>query len=302
MSNKPSFFIVGAPKSGTTALCKYLNRHPQIFIPQKKELRYFCYNPPRMSLNEYLKFFEEGNGKICGEGTPKYLRCEFTPQAIYDFNPDSKIIIMLREPVDLLYSFHAQLLWNGTSEDESDFFKAMALEHERRKGRMIPKKCKDPESLYYRNVVKFTEQITRYWEYFGKEQVHIILFDDFISNLSQVYQDTLDFLGVDSNFVTDFNVINSRKKTRNSFLQSLYKRPPQKILEIGKFLVPLPQNQRRFLLEKTKNLLKRINKTKVSKKGKSLPPDVHKVIQQEFVPEIQKLSQLIERDLSNWIR
>lgn len=302
MSNKPSFFIVGAPKSGTTALCKYLNRHPQIFIPQKKELRYFCYNPPRISLNEYLKFFVEGDGKICGEGTPSYLRTEFTAQAIYDFNPEAKIIIMLREPVELLYSFHAQLLWNGNSEDEQDFVKAMALEQERRKHRQIPKKCNNPEVLYYRNVVKFTEQITRYREYFGKEQVKIILFDDFIKNVAQIYQETLEFLQVDSNFVTEFNAINSRKKTRSNFLQNLYKRPPKKLLEFGKFLIPLPQHKRRELLESFKQKLQEFNKVQITKKDKSLSLDIHKAMQQEFIPEIQKLSQLIDRDLSHWLR
>lgn len=302
MVNKPSFFIVGAPKAGTTALCKYLNRHPQLFIPPEKELRYFSQNPPRISLDKYLEFFQEGEGKICGEGTPSYLSHEFTPQAIYDFNPDAKIIIMLREPVALLHSFHAQLLWNGNTEDVEDFPTALALESERRQGRHIPQKCTNPQVLYYRDFVNFTEQIKRYWERFGKDNVKIILFDDFIRDSEKNYQETLEFLGVEPTFKTEFNVINDRKKVRSRFLQDLYKRPPRKLLEKGKYLIPLPQHQRRALLEKIKEWLKTFNRTKLSPKNKSLPLDIHRELQKEFIPEIENLSQLIERDLSGWIR
>jgi len=97
MLKQPSFFIVGAPKSGTTALCKYLNRHPQIFIPAEKELRYFNSNDPVFTLEKYLNFFRDGQEMICGEGTPLYLMSETAAARIYEFNPEAKIIIMLRK-------------------------------------------------------------------------------------------------------------------------------------------------------------------------------------------------------------
>jgi hypothetical protein len=300
MLKQPSFFIVGAPKSGTTALCKYLNRHPQIFIPEEKELRYFNSKNPSFSLEKYLDFFKDGRGMICGEGTPSYLRSETAAARIYEFNPDSKIIIMLREPVALLYSFHSQLLWNGGSEDETDFVKALNLESERRAGRCIPAKCSNVEHLFYRNVVQFTAQIKRYLQYFDRSKIHIIIFDDFVSDSNKSYREVLNFLEVDPNFNTTFNSINSRKKVRSYFLQDLYRRPPAKLLEIGKYFIPLPQEQRRELLNKIKNYLKKNNKQVLSKEEKKLPLAIHKALQQEFIPEIQLLSQLIDRDLSHW--
>ncbi len=302
MIKQPSFFIVGAPKCGTTALCKYLNRHPDVFVPAKKELRYFNYQPRPYNLEKYLQFFHEGENKVCGEGTPSYLKCEFAPQAIYDFNPDAKIIIMLREPVALLHSYHAEKLWNGGSEEEEDFQKALDLESERRLGKSIPAKCQNnPSTLYYRDIVKFTEQITRYLNIFGKERTKIILFDDFKENTEEVYQKVLEFLEVSQDFDTEFNVINSRKKVRSRFIQDFYKYPPHRLFEIGKYFIPLPQKQRRILLDKFKLWLKDMNKIKLSSKDKSLPLEVHKKIQQEFIPEINSLSQLINRDLSHWI-
>lgn len=254
---QPSFFIVGAPKCGTTALCKYLSCHPDIFVPPLKELNFFDIdiksNKKANSLSEYLNFFAEGKGKICGEGSPTYLRSEKAAQEIYNFNPDAKIIIMLREPVSLLYSLHSQNLYNGSSEDIKDFKLAIEAESDRKSGKRIPKICVNPQDLYYRDVVKFTEQIERYFNVFGKENVKIIIFDEFQKDINKTYQETLMFLGVNPVFEIEFKKINSNKQVRNTTLQQLVKRPPSKVLEIGKYFIPLPREKRRALLEKSKS-------------------------------------------------
>ncbi|MDY6784108.1 MAG: sulfotransferase [Cyanobacteriota bacterium] len=299
---QPSFFIVGAPKCGTTALCKYLNRHPDIFIPQLKEIKYFdkdFINKRRnQTLEDYLRFFEEGQNKICGEGSPTYLRSQVAAQEIRNFNPDAKIIIMLREPVSLLYSLHSQRLWNGSSEDIQDFKLAMEAEADRRQGRRIPEKCTNIEKLFYRSAVNFTTQIERYFSAFGRENVHIIIFDDFKQKTRDTYRETLIFLGVDPNFETDFNKINANRKVRSRFLQTLVKYPPAKVLEIGKFLIPLPQTQRRALLEAAKSSLRHFNKNKT--KRPPLDAEFEKSLKREFAPEVERLSRLIGRDLTYW--
>ncbi|NET03206.1 MAG: sulfotransferase [Symploca sp. SIO2B6] len=301
---QPSFFIVGAPKSGTTSLCKYLNRHPDIFVPRHKELNYFDTDLPTTSkikdLAQYLSFFDEGQGKTCGEGSPSYLRSKIAFQAIKDFNPEAKIIIMLREPVSLLYSFHSQLLFNGDSEEIQDFKLALEAESDRRQGKRIPKKCTHPAKLFYRDVVKFAEQVENYFNSFGKEQVHIIIFNDFQRDTNKVYRDTLEFLGVDPEFQTEYNKKNVNKKVRNVALQNLVKHPPAKILEMGKFLIPLPSSQRRAILEALKNKLRSFN-TKTTERT-PLDPELRRSLQTEFAPEIERLSNLIGRDLTFWSR
>jgi Sulfotransferase domain len=299
---QPSFFIVGAPKCGTTALCKYLNRHPDIFVPPLKELNFFDLdiksNKKANNLQEYLNFFAEGEGKVCGEGSPTYLRSEKAAQEIYNFNPDAKIIIMLREPVSLLYSLHSQNLYNGSSEDIKDFKQALEAESDRKSGKRIPKICVNPQDLYYRDVVKFTEQIERYFNFFGKEKVKIILFDDFQKDTNGVYQEILVFLGVNPVFETAFQKINSNKQVRNTTLQQIIKRPPSKLLEIGKYFIPLSRKQRRALLEGMKERLKRLNTQRTSRPP--LDGEFRQQLQQELAPEIKRLSQLIDRDLSHW--
>jgi hypothetical protein len=301
---QPSFFIVGAPKCGTTALCKYLHRHPDIFIPSLKELNFFDVdiksNKKAGNLEEYLQFFAEGEGKICGEGSPTYLLSKKAAQEIYAFNPEAKIIIMLREPVSLLYSLHSQNLYNGSSEDIQDFKIALEAESDRKRGKRIPKICRNPQDLFYRDVVKFSEQINRYYKTFGRDKVHIIIYDDFQKNTSNVYQKTLQFIGVNPEFETELNRINSNKQVRNTTLQRLVKYPPAKLLAISKFFVPLPQSQRRAILEAVKNQLKRFNTKQVSRP--SLDPEFQRKLQREFAPEIERLSQLIGRDLNHWYR
>lgn len=299
---KPDFFIVGAPKCGTTAMCRYLDMHPEIFLSPIKELCYFAkdLNLKRQAQNleEYLGFFAEGEGYFCGEGTPLYLYSKTAAQEIHAFNPEAKIIIMLREPVSLMYSYYSQHLYDGSSEDIQDFKEALDAEPERKLGKRIPLKCRYPEKLFYRELVKFSEQIERYFDAFGREGVHIIIFDDFKSDLAKVYRETLEFLGVNPNFEIEFNAINSNKKVRSVFLQQFLKYPPSRLLEIGKFFVPLPRSVRRALLERVKQTLKGFNTE--YKPRPPLDAELRRHLQQELAPEVEKLSALLGRDLTYW--
>ncbi|MEL6384587.1 MAG: sulfotransferase [Cyanobacteria bacterium J06626_18] len=301
---QPSFFIVGAPKCGTTAFCKYLDRHPDVFIPQLKELHYFDTDlktkNKAKTLPEYLALFAEGEGKICGEGSPTYLYSKTAAKEIHAFNPDAKIIIMLREPVEMMYSFHSQHLFNGSSETVQDFETAMNLESERKQGREIPARCLEPQILFYRDFARYADQVERYFNVFGRENVKVILFKDFTRNTDTVFQETLKFIGADSSFETDFAAKNSNKKIRNTWLQTLIKYPPTRVLEVGKYLLPIPQSTRRALLEGTKSKLKKLNTQKAPRK--SLEPELRDRLIKELEPDTRRLAELIDRDLNHWLQ
>ena len=302
MSN-PDFFIVGAPKCGTTSMCNYLAQHPDIFILPIKKLYYFFSDSNGKkranTLEEYLNFFEEGKGKLCGEGSVWYLFSKQAAQAIYNFNPDAKIIIMLREPVSLMYSLHSMHIANGSNEDILDFKQALEAEEDRKQGKRIPAKCFRIEELYYREVVRFTEQVKRYFDIFGRKQVHIIIFDDFKSNPANVYQETLQFLGVNPDFEAQLTLRNTNRKVHNAALQQLIVNPPSSVLEIGKYFLPIKRSTRRNLLQKLKQFLRRINTQKASRP--SLDKELCKSLQKEFAPEIERLSALLGYDLTYWI-
>jgi hypothetical protein len=294
---KPSFFIVGAPKTGTTSLYRYLKQHPQIFMSSPKELVFFntdMSSSRKKNLEQYCQHFEEGEGKICGEASPQYLRSYVAAENIYNFNPEAKIIIMLRDPVNLLYSYHYQRHFNGLPKTVEDF--QLAVEQEAEKIRTQTDSKLDLDS--YRNVVKFTEQIERFYKFFAPEKVKIIIFDEFAKNTEKVYQEVLEFLEVDPSFKAVLETKNPSKKVRSKFIRDFIKKPPNKILEIGKFFIPLPRKTRRYILEKLKFKIRKINKFRTEKEPLDLEFCLR--LQKEFAPEIEKLSLLINKDLTYW--
>src|SRR6185436_514560 len=107
-----------------------------------------------------------------GEASPWYLYSNSAAQEIHDFNAGSMPIVMLRNPVDVMYAQHSQLVFNQR-EDLTDFADALVAEDDRRAGRRVPKDAIRPEALFYRHSVRFAEQLQRYFDVFGRDGVHV---------------------------------------------------------------------------------------------------------------------------------
>ncbi len=154
---KPNLFIVGAPKCGTTFLYHYLKSHPDIYFPEFKEPHFFGSdlirknNAYNLNLNQYHNLFKTDK-KIIGEASTFYIFSKNAAKEIYNFNPDAKIIIMLRDLVDLVYSMHSQFVFSGDEVIE-DFKKALDIEHDRLNGRNIPNQTTVVNKLFYTNNI-----------------------------------------------------------------------------------------------------------------------------------------------------
>jgi hypothetical protein len=229
--NTPNFFIVGAPKCGTTALSYYLSTHPQIFFSKPKEPHFFATDLPGQqgvkSLKKYLNLFKYANNntKRIGEGSVCYLYSKTALKNIKEFCPEAKIIVMLRNPVEVVQSLHQQLL-HALYEDEPDFEKAWNLQHKRANGKSIPKLCRQPELLQYGNVAKFGEQIQRLYAIFDKEQVLIIQFEDFCNDTAKVYQKVLHFLELDVDGRIVFERVNDSQVLKSGALSLIARSSP----------------------------------------------------------------------------
>ena len=161
--NKPNLFIVGAPKSGTTALSDYLREHPNIFISVPKEPHFFAIDLPghRRKFDTYAKYirlFENADEHVVGEASVHYLYSQKAIENIYEFNSEARLIAMLRKPVEMVYSMHSQAL-ASLNEDVTDFEKAWELEPERSAGRHVPKHCHDVQILYYSQIAKYARAV-----------------------------------------------------------------------------------------------------------------------------------------------
>ncbi len=204
----PDFFIVGHPKSGTTALYHMLRRHPQIFMPRLKEPLFFSsdmrvrFQTPRtekfpQTLDAYLALFADAKPEqLAGEASSSYLWSRTAAAAIADAQPRARIIAVLREPASFLRSLHLQLLQIHV-ESQGDLRKAISLEPARRRGKRIPRRSHRPQLLLYSEHVRYVEQLRRYEALFAPEQMMVIVYDDFRRDNEATVRAILRFLEVD---------------------------------------------------------------------------------------------------------
>lgn len=295
---KPDFFIVGAPKCATTALHTYLGKHPDIFMPKQKELHHFATDllrpdDPWRSAERYMAMFKDvKTEKLVGESSVFYLYSKLAAQNIFDFNPEARIIVMLRNPVDMLYSYHSQLVFNG-DENIMNFKSALDAEESRKKGLLLPSKhLRFVERLFYGEIVGFSKQLERYFKTFSRERVYVIIYDDFRSDTANIYSKTLEFLGVDKSFLPAFQVINANKRIRSKGLQDFINSPTF----LGEMVVNLLP---RILRKRAKSKLEHFNVQYVSRPR--MKPDIREELQEKYSWEVECLSNLLNRDLRKWI-
>jgi len=300
---KPDFFIVGAPKCGTTALTHYLRQHPGIFLPPGKEFHHFgsdleVRGPLDAHVKDrekYLRLFEGAREeKRIGEASVWYLYSSEAAREIARFRPGARAVIMLRDPVRTMHSHHAQMLYTG-DETLEDFREALAAEPARRRGERIPGGNYLPCSLYYRDVVDYAPQVERYFDALGRERVHVILFDRFREDTRGVYRDTCEFLGVDPDPVPDFQRVNPTTEVRSRLLRKLVRHPP-KLLH--RLIAWLDHRFPNLLHRRLRPLYHALNARRVERPP--LDPDLEARLRAEITPGVRRLERLLGRDLSAW--
>lgn len=295
---KPDFFLVGAPKSGTTAMYEYLRAHPHLCLPERKELRYFgsdldIRDRHALTPDEYLAYFAGcGEARRIGTAYVWYLFSKAAASEIAAFSPDATIVVMLRNPVEMLPALHAEHLSNG-NEDISDFTAALDAEADRRAGRRIPQHAHLPQGLLYSEVPRYTEQLERYYRAFGRERVHVILYDDFRDDTEGAYRALLERLGVDPSLGSpSYEVINPRKRVRSERMRHFLARPPDLPRRVIRRLVPATVRHQLHARATRMNF--------ALAPPAPMPPETQARLEEMFSGEIASLSHLLERDLSAW--
>jgi len=296
----PNFFIVGAPKAGTTALSEYLGDHPAILVSNPKEPFFFCPEftglPGPKHLEEYLDLFSAAgeDTQAIGEASAMYLYSKEAAARIAAFRPHAKILIMLRNPVEIAYSFHSQLL-HASSETEPDFARAWALQEDRAAGRHLPPHVREASFLQYHKVACLGEQVDRYLQIFPREQIRFILFDRFVRETQAVYRETLEFLGVADDGRTEFPPANRNKVNRNQRLALLLNRPPP-------WASALVRKAKRALGLQNRGLLTPLRRLNVTVEARRpLPVGLRKRMVQGFSDDIERLSELTKLELDHWM-
>ena len=288
-----NFFILGAPKCGTTSLARWLSEHPRVFMSERKEPNFFNRDfewPGRVaSLEEYDELFEQAGERhtVVGEATTGYLRSARAVQAILDYATEPKFLVALRNPLALVPSLHAQRIREGL-ETELSLERAWEIQDERARGRGVPATCPDPQWLHYGRFGLLGEQLQRLLAAVPRERVLVVLLEDLQRDPRAEYRSLLAFLGVPDDERDEFPVVNPRQMPRSAKLaQALrlggaWKRRLGISWDLRLAPVVAAWNARR-----------------------AETPVVSEVMRETLVSyyrdDVQRLSELLERDLTHWL-
>lgn len=281
---KPNFFIVGAPRCGTTSMYTYLKQHPEIWVSIAKEPHFFGsdLSPMPGTIREeslYLELFAGAGDRPCvGEGSVWYLSSERAPHEIRTFAPDARILILLRDPVQMAHSLYSLYSRTG-NEDLPTFEEALAAEPERREGRRIPAGAYFPEGLLYTDAARNAAKVERYFEVFGRENVHCVLFEDFTRDTAAVYRRTLEFLGVDPGFEAELDPQRASQRVRMQAILQL-RRAPEEV-------------RRRMQFKEMKQHESAAPRARLSEELTARLRDL-------FAEDVTRLGELLGRDLGAW--
>jgi hypothetical protein len=249
---------------------------------------------------EYLaQFAGATTQRIVGEASPFYLYSRTAAREICAFCPDAFIVIMVRNPVDVMYSLFNERRFYATflpgQETITDFGEALAAESARQRGERLPAGA-PPEPgrafyLFYRDLVRFPEQIERYLALFRR--VHFVVFDDLQRDPAGTFRAVCEFLEVDPEFRPRFSIENPQKRARSRLLSRAVFAPSPRLLGIARTV--LPQSIRRPLA--------RLVARAAAGPGPAPPmdPALRDRLLEDVRPEVIRLGALLGRDLSHWV-
>ena len=312
MKRIPNFFVVGAPKCGTTSLYYYFSQHPEIYLSPIKEPLFFAKDiverhnkcSPKdpyfdsenyfkrssfyfvhiaylTQLEHYLELFRNvKEEKAIGEMAVLNLFSKVAANEIFTFNPNAKIIIILRNPVNRTFShFNAELRDGRVLNDK--FIKGVMEDYERGEGGC--KKHFIEQSLYY-------EQIKRYLNIFPKNNVKVVLYEDYKKDIRRFCSDLFEFIGVSPDVEINFV---SRKN--QSFTPKFHK--------VNSLAKRFRRRFKTFFPKGISPFLKGIYNFLIMEKNKPLLSGEERAYLLSFFKEdILKTQELINRDLSQWLK
>lgn len=290
---KPNLFIIGAPKCGTTSLAAWLAEHPNVYMSPLKEPHFFNVDGRvrTLTIEDYEALFEAATDEhlAIGEASTHYLYSHKAVSRILDYNPKTRFIVCLRNPVEMAPALHGERLVQGV-EVTASFENAWRLQEERRRGRHIPMTIRmDPERLQYGAYCKLGAQMERLLQQVPRDRVLPLLLDDIIESPKKEWQRVLRFIGLEDDGRDEFPVLNAARQSRSILLSYT-----MRILGDLKRHLGIHRRFGIFRLVKNRN---------VSSKNRPL---ISKSMQNElgrfFDSDIMLLGKILDRDLSNWVK
>jgi len=192
---------------------QYLRQHPDIWMPEtfgRKEPSFYCDTWGMEKRRKYLALFAgAGARKMVGEASGPYLTSPESPGLIAADAPDAKFIIMLRNPAERAFSLFKRMRDKGF-ESVANFREAIALEEQRVNDPEFQENCRHYfRNFFYFHTGLYAAQVKRFMDHFGRDHVHIIIFEEFSREPARFVRGAYAFLGVDATFEPDIKIHNA---------------------------------------------------------------------------------------------
>lgn len=285
------FFIIGAPKCGTTSVWNWLAQHPSIFMTKYKEPHYFNTDMEWRGITserDYQNLFSEinKNHSIAGESSVWYLFSKTAVSNIERQFSGAKYIVCLRNPVDMAASLHNQLVFSGI-EKCLPFLLAWRCRSRDDRMAAVDGYISNDVLLNYQATCLLGDQVERLLNTVERDKVFFIFMDDLKNNPRQTFKNCCNFLNVNSGFVPDFEIKNSAKRRRNPYIQ-------YKVRQLSNIKKKMGIRVGFGALE----MLKKINTSSAA--SMKLPEEIQQDIFSYFEKDIKKLENLTGQNLSSW--
>lgn len=288
---KHTFICIGAQKAGTTTLADILSLHPDIYIPEIKETKYFLFEEDYAKGIEFYNktYFSTYKGQTaCGEFDPDYMLFPFTAKRISDtLGTDIKIIVVLRNPADRAYSHYLMTRKKGL--EKHDFLRAIEMEPQRRSG------IKETKIYAYIERGYYGRQISEFLKYFSRENFLFLVFeDDIIRNREATFKTVQEFIGV-SFHKLDTNIHSNEAGEFKSEAVTNLVRKPNFAKRVLKMIIPsgsVRKSVRKYFIKQN---MKPVKTSKLDEATRKM------LIEKYFAEDIALTRQITGRDLNNWL-
>ena len=300
----PNFFVIGAPKSGTTALYDCLKQHPEIYMSPVKEPHFFAFDgQPPVCVGPAGSFFRQNvvwrpldyfalfagvtNQRVVGEASAGYLRSPLAAQRIKQYVPDSKLVVVLRQPADRAYSDYVYRIQRD-EETAGSFPEALAHEDARRTKGWADK-------FFYAQNGCYLTQLSAYYNLFRREQIRVYLYEDWKESPQAMLRDLFGFLQVDESFSPEVRRSNVSLIPKNHLLHTLYMRATSFVRTRLSFLPGAARGTAVAILQGMNNRCNLVAPP-------AIDPEIRHQLTDWYREEIVSLQDLIGRDLSHWLK
>lgn len=274
----------------------YLGQHPKIFVPAIKEPTYFGSDLTRfggITEKAYQELYSGwGQERFALDGSTACFVSKMAASEIAEKSPTARIIIMVRNPVDAIYSQYFQNVADGLEQSQS--FEAALDAESRRAAAGVPPKHGSLERLLYFRIFSFSDNISRFGKHFTKENIHTVIFDDFSSDTGRSVSEILNWLELNLVDFISYDTKNASKRVLSRNLSHFTNFPPRWARALTKCWLP------RDMRIKMRAALSRLNQ--IPAKNPRMRPETRRMLNGRFEPEVRALSRMLGRDLSHWLQ